>query len=55
MLMKNNKKDKLISVKPAFPDDSIFQIGKNPVECDIKDGSKKHDNYIYRIIHGKNN
>jgi virulence-associated protein VagC len=26
---------------------SIWDLGKNPVECDVKDGAVNHDCYIY--------
>lgn len=27
---------------------SIWDLGKNPVECDVKDGAINHDNYLYK-------
>jgi hypothetical protein len=26
---------------------SIWDLGKNPVECDVKDGAINHDQYLY--------
>ena len=27
---------------------SIWDLGSNPVECDVKDGAINHDSYLYR-------
>ncbi|MEB3282628.1 MAG: hypothetical protein VKK42_27290 [Lyngbya sp.] len=26
---------------------SIWELGSNPVECDVKDGAINHDHYLY--------
>ncbi|MCF3607861.1 hypothetical protein L2E81_15200 [Planktothrix agardhii 1033] len=26
---------------------SIWDLGSNPVECDVKDGAVNHDHYLY--------
>jgi hypothetical protein len=26
---------------------SVWDLGKNPVECDVKDGAINHDRYLY--------
>ncbi|MBJ7297699.1 MAG: hypothetical protein JHC73_15600 [Dolichospermum sp.] len=26
---------------------SIWNLGKNPVECDVQDGAVNHDHYLY--------
>ena len=28
---------------------SIWDLGKNPVECDVKDGAVNHDRYLYNL------
>lgn len=28
---------------------SIWDLGKNPVECDVKDGAINHDRYLYNL------
>ncbi len=40
------KEDKLIiTVIPETS--SIWKLGSNPVECDVKDGAINHDRYLY--------
>jgi len=35
----------IITVIPKTP--SIWDLGSNPVECDVKDGAINHDRYLY--------
>ena len=37
----------LIVIVPVGTQDSIFDIGKNPVKLGLKDASVNHDKYIY--------
>lgn len=34
----------ITTIKKTF---SIWDLGKNPVECDVKDGAINHDHYLY--------
>ncbi|MGI0481903.1 AbrB/MazE/SpoVT family DNA-binding domain-containing protein [Geminocystis sp. CENA526] len=36
--------DKLIIIKKK---PSIWDLGKNPVKCDVTDGAINHDKYLY--------
>ena len=40
------EQDKLIitGIKKTY---SIWDLGKNPVDCDVKDGAVNHDKYLY--------
>lgn len=41
------KEDNNIIVIPIDEDDPIFQLGKNPINSGITDGSINHDKYLY--------
>lgn len=41
-------------IEPYGPEDSIWNIGKNPVDDEITDGSVNHDKYIYGDPHRQN-
>ena len=41
------KLDDQIIVTPFSDLDPIFLLGKDPIDDGIKDGSEKHDDYIY--------
>jgi len=36
-----------IVVRPNLARDPIVELGKNPVDCGISDGSEQHDRYLY--------
>lgn len=38
-----------VSLSPAPPqkDDPALQMGQNPVDCGVEDGSERHDDYLY--------
>jgi hypothetical protein len=36
-----------IVVRPKLARDPILELGKNPVDCGIPDGSEQHDRYLY--------
>jgi len=36
----------------SYADDPIWNLGRNPVSCDVSDGSTKHERYIYGDPHG---
>lgn len=40
------QQDKLI-ITTVHKKPSIWDLGKNPVECDISDGAINHDKYLY--------
>jgi len=37
-----------IIVRSNLARDPILDMGKNPVDCEIADGSEQHDRYLYR-------
>lgn len=41
------KKDNLILLVPSMKTDPIMELGKNPIPCDVVDGSENLDKYIY--------
>jgi len=41
------QENNMIIVIATSQQDSIWDLGKNPVSCDIKDGSVNHDHYLY--------
>lgn len=45
--VKIRKDDNCITIIPVSADDPILQLGKHPVECNIRDAAEKHDDYIY--------
>ena len=47
--VKIKKDDNCILVTPISTNDPIFQLGKHPVECNIRDAAEKHDHYIYGV------
>lgn len=47
--VKIRKDDNCITIVPVSVDDPIFQLGKRPVECNIRDAAEKHDYYIYGV------
>ena len=42
----NQEQEKIIITTIKKPH-SIWDLGKNPVECEIKDGAINHDAYLY--------
>jgi len=36
-----------VVVRPHLVRDPILELGKNPVDCGISDGSRQHDRYLY--------
>ncbi|MFH1077058.1 MAG: hypothetical protein V1753_09570 [Pseudomonadota bacterium] len=36
-----------VVVRHSLAHDPILELGKNPVDCSINDGSEHHDNYLY--------
>jgi virulence-associated protein VagC len=43
------KQRNVIIVEPtAMSDDPIFRLGKKPVRTKARDGSTRHDDYLYR-------
>ena len=36
-----------VVVRPNLARDPILELGKNPVDCGISDGSEQHDRYLY--------
>ncbi|NEO52410.1 MAG: hypothetical protein F6K54_04540 [Okeania sp. SIO3B5] len=43
-IIQENGKIIITSIKKT---PSIWDLGKNPVECDVKDGAINHDRYLY--------
>ncbi len=41
------KRNGVIIVSPVDTDNSVFRLGKNPIDLDIEDASVNHDKYIY--------
>jgi len=41
------RKDHQIVISLLPKPDPIFNLGKNPVDCGVRDGSEHHDRYIY--------
>ena len=41
----NREKRHITGIKKTS---SIWDLGSNPVECDVKDGAINHDRYLYR-------
>ena len=41
------KTEDTVVVKPNLAHDPIVELGKNPVDCGIPDGSEHHDRYLY--------
>ncbi len=35
-----------VIVRPNIAHDPIIELGKNPVDCGISDGSEQHDRYV---------
>jgi len=35
-----------VVVRPNLAHDPIIELGKNPVDCGISDGSEQHDRYL---------
>lgn len=38
---------KIIIISSIKKTSSIWDLGSNPVECDVKDGAINHDDYLY--------
>ncbi len=36
-----------VVVRPHIVRDPILELGKNPVDCGISDGSEQHDRHLY--------
>jgi virulence-associated protein VagC len=43
-IIQEQKKIIITSIKK---ESSIWDLGSNPVECDLKDGAVNHDHYLY--------
>ncbi len=43
-IIQENGKIIITSIKKTY---SIWDLGKNPVECDVEDGAVNHDCYLY--------
>ncbi len=41
-----------IIVRSNLARDPILDMGKNPVDCEIADGSEQHDRYLVMKEHG---
>ena len=41
------KENGVITLVPTVQNDSIWNLGKDPIECDISDASEQHDKYLY--------
>jgi len=41
------KEDHRIVIALLSERDPIFDLGKNPVECGVRDGAEHHDHYLY--------
>jgi hypothetical protein len=41
------EKDKII-ITGIKKTSSIWDLGSNPVDCDVKDSAVNHDNYLYK-------
>lgn len=42
------EEQELIIIKTLKKTPSIWDLGKNPVECDVTDGAINHDHYLYQ-------
>ena len=42
------EEQELIIIKTLKKTPSIWDLGKNPVECDVTDGAINHDYYLYQ-------
>ncbi|MEC4879862.1 MAG: hypothetical protein SAL70_00730 [Scytonema sp. PMC 1070.18] len=47
IFQENEKNIIIISIKQTY---SIWDLGSNPVECDVKDGAINHDHYLYNSL-----
>ena len=43
-IIQENEKLIITGIKKTF---SVWNLGSNPVECDVKDGAINHDRYLY--------
>ncbi|HEC97701.1 MAG TPA: hypothetical protein ENI58_06030 [Nitrospirae bacterium] len=41
------KENSRILVVPSIKKDPIYQLGSNPITCNMSDASEKHDTYLY--------
>ncbi|MEH2370749.1 hypothetical protein GS682_24510 [Nostoc sp. B(2019)] len=46
-IIQENGKIIITSIKQTS---SIWDLGSNPVECDVKDGAINHDRYLYNPL-----
>jgi virulence-associated protein VagC len=42
------EEQELIIIKTLKKTPSIWDLGKNPVKCDVTDGAINHDHYLYQ-------
>ncbi|MBM4167206.1 MAG: hypothetical protein FJ218_09865 [Ignavibacteria bacterium] len=42
------KEDNAVIVLQVDKNDPIFQLGRNPVDCDVSDAAENFDKYLYR-------
>ena len=45
---KTKRQKDAVVVRPNLAHDPIIELGKNPVDCGISDGSEQHDRYLCR-------
>lgn len=45
-LIQENDKIIITGIKKTS---SIWDLGSNPIECDVKDAAVDHDNYLYNL------
>lgn len=41
------KENGVITLVPTVQNDPIWNLGKDPIECDVSDASEQHDKYLY--------
>ena len=41
------KEDGVIVIVPTVQNDPIWNLGKDPIKCDVSDASEQHDKYLY--------
>ena len=42
------KEDGVIVIVPTVQNDPLWNLGKDPIECDVSDASEQHDKYLCR-------
>lgn len=41
------KENGVITLVPTVQNDPIWNLGEDPIECDVSDASEQHDKYLY--------